>query len=133
MRIFNHVHKAQPKGEESEGEGSEGKEPFPLLEIQHPNFVDLCEAYLFRDEIFAIVKYVGFSIADLLQHSIYPSEYEIAYIISQVSRILLSPNPLSTDIKGFGWDTIHLVTESLPSTHISTECSCLSERRCQDR
>lgn len=80
MRIF---------GEESEDE--DGKEPFPLLEIQHPNFVDLYEAYLFRGEIFAIVEYVGFSVADLLQHSIYPSECEIAYIISKVSRILPFP------------------------------------------
>jgi hypothetical protein len=90
MRIFDHARKAQPKGEESEGE-----EPFPLLEIQHPNFVDICEAYLFRNEIFAIVEYVGFSIADLLQHSIHPSEREIVYIINQVSRILPFLNPPS--------------------------------------
>lgn len=128
MRIFNHMRNAQ-----SEGEDSEGKEPFPLLEIQHPNFVDLCEAYLFKDEIFAIVEYVGFSIADLLQYSIYPSECELAYITSQVCRILLFLNPLSADIAGLGWDTIHLVTGSPPSTHICGECSHLHERRCQDR
>ena len=44
---------------------------FPLLEIQHPNFDDICEAYLFRNEISAIVEYIGFSVEDLLQHSIY--------------------------------------------------------------
>jgi hypothetical protein len=44
------------------GVASEGEETFPLLEIQHPNFVDICEVYLFRNEIFAIVEYVGFSI-----------------------------------------------------------------------
>jgi hypothetical protein len=73
-------------GAASEGKVvSEDKNFFPLLEIQHPNFVDICEAYLFRNEISAIVEYVGFSVEDLLQHSIYPTEREIAYIISQVS------------------------------------------------
>jgi hypothetical protein len=86
IRIFGHARKAQPKGEESEGE-----EPFPLLEIQHPNFVDIYEAYLFKNEIFAIFEHVGFSIADLLQRSIYLSEREIAYITSQVNRILPFP------------------------------------------
>jgi hypothetical protein len=81
MRIFS---EAQPKDEE----------PFPLLEIQHQNFVDICEAYLFRNEIFAIVEYVGFSIADLLQYSIYPSECEIAYITSQVRYCPFSIVPL---------------------------------------
>ncbi|KAI9774176.1 MAG: hypothetical protein M1839_001878 [Geoglossum umbratile] len=66
------------------GVTSSGEEAFPLLQIQHPNFVDICEVYLFKDEIFAIVEYVGFSIEDLLQHFIYPTEYEITYIISQV-------------------------------------------------
>ena len=28
----------------------DSKIPFPLLGIQHPNFVDICEAYLFRNE-----------------------------------------------------------------------------------
>ena len=62
-----------------------GKALFLLLGIQHPNFVDIEEAYLFKNEIFAIVEYVGFSIDDLLRHSISLSEPEIAYIISQVS------------------------------------------------
>lgn len=128
MRIFGHARKAQPKGEESEGE-----EPFPLLEIQLPSFVDIYEGYLFKNEIFAIFEHVGFSIADLLQHPIYPSEREIVYITSQVGRILPFQSSISTDITGFGWDTIHLVTGSPPSTHIRTECSHLSERRGQDR
>ena len=90
MRIFNNVRKAQPEGGESEGE-----RPQALLEIQHPSFVDPYETYFFRDVIFAIVEYVGFSIADLLQRSICPSECEIVYIISQVSGILLFLNPLN--------------------------------------
>ena len=67
-----------------------GKAPFSLFGIQHPNFVDIKEAYLFKDEIFAIVEYVGFSVHHLLRHSISLTEREIAYIISQVSIIYLS-------------------------------------------
>ena len=63
----------------SEGEVASNDEMvFPLLEIQHPNFIDICEAYLFRNEISAIVEYVGFSVEDLPQHFIYPTEREIA-------------------------------------------------------
>lgn len=65
-------------GVASEG-NPEGKEVFLLLEIRHPNLVNICEAYLFRTESSAIVEYVGFSIQDLLRHSIYPTEREIAY------------------------------------------------------
>ena len=70
------------------GVASEGNTDFPLLEIQHPNFVDICEAYLFKSDIAVIVEYVGFSIEDLLQRSIYPTEREIAYVISQASLSL---------------------------------------------
>ena len=56
---------------------------FPLLEIQHPNFIDVYETYLFKNDVAVIVEYVGFSIDDLLQRSIYPTECEIAYIMSQ--------------------------------------------------
>ena len=67
------------------GVAPKGIEFFPLFEIQHTNFVDICEAYLFESDIFVIVEYVGFSIEDLLQNSIFPTEREIAYIISQAS------------------------------------------------
>lgn len=63
---------------------SDGKAEFPLLPIQHPNFVDICEAYLFEQNISVIVEYVGFSIEDLLRNSIHPTEREIAFITSQV-------------------------------------------------
>jgi hypothetical protein len=88
MRIFGVAAEGEPEGEEL----------FSLLEIQHPNFVDICEVYLFQNEIFAILEYVGFSIHDLLEHSVYPTEREIAYIISQVSRIIpfLNPTPVLT-------------------------------------
>ena len=63
---------------------TEDEVEFPILAIPHPNFVLICEGYLFRNEIFTILEYVGFSVEDLLQHSIHPQEGEIAYIISQV-------------------------------------------------
>lgn len=57
---------------------------FPLLSIRHQNFVDICESYLFERQVFAITEYVGFSLKDLLEHGIRPSESEIAYVVSQV-------------------------------------------------
>lgn len=68
---------------------------FPILEIKHPNFVDIHETYVFRNDIFVIHEYVGFSIADLIRQCIYPTEHEIAYIISQVSPRLPSNHRVS--------------------------------------
>ena len=78
-------------------------------EIRHPNFVNICERYLFEDEIFIFTEYIGFSIEDLLFHSIYLIEREIACIISQVSRILPFLRPTFINITGLGWHIIHLV------------------------
>jgi len=50
-------------------------------EIQYPNFVDIHECYLFGDKTFIFTEYIGLSIEDLLFHSIYLTEREIAYII----------------------------------------------------
>ena len=55
-----------------------------ILEIQHPNFIDIYEVYHFKDQVFLISEYVDFSLDDLLQCSVYPTEIEIACIISQV-------------------------------------------------
>ena len=55
-----------------------------ILEIQHPNFIDIYEVYHFEDEVFLISEYVDFWLDDLLQCSVYPTEIEIACIISQV-------------------------------------------------
>lgn len=88
---------------------SHDEEVYCFPEIQHPNFVNICERYLFEDEIFAFTEYVGFSIEELLFHSIYPIEREIAYIISQVSRISPFPRPTFDDMTGLGWYKIHLV------------------------
>jgi len=63
----------------------------PLLQVQHPNFVDIYECYSFKDETFVFTECVGFSIEDLLLRSIYPTEREIAYIINQVIHIILPP------------------------------------------
>jgi hypothetical protein len=61
---------------------SHDEEGYYFPEIQHPNFVNICERYLFEDKIIIFIKYIGFSIEDLLFHSIYLIEQEIAYIIS---------------------------------------------------
>lgn len=58
---------------------------FPLLQVRHQNFVDICESYLFESQVFAITEYIGLSIEDLLQCPLRLSEPEIAYILSQVS------------------------------------------------
>jgi serine/threonine protein kinase len=110
------------------GAASEDEMVFPLLEIQHPNFVDICEAYLFRNDISTILEYIGFSVEDLLQHSIYPTEREIAYIISQVSVTipLLNPTPtltlqVLTGIR-FNW------SRKLPHPRISTQNILISPK-----
>ena len=105
MRTFGDV----SQSDESQGNESQGSEVYCLLEIQHPNFVNICECYLVEDEIFVFTEYVGFSIQDLLLHFISPTEQEIAYIIGQVSRISSFPHLTFADIAGLGWDTIHLV------------------------
>jgi hypothetical protein len=91
------------------GVASHDEEVYCFPEIQHPNFVNICERYLFEGKIFAFTEYIGFSIEDLLFHSIYPIEREIAYIISQVSRTSPFPRPTFVNITGLGWHTIHLV------------------------
>lgn len=118
MRIFNRA--------------SQGTMCFPLLEIQHPNFADICEAFLFEDAIFAVVEYVGFSVEDLLQHSIYPTEREIAYIVSQVSLKTTAYQSSYMDIADFSRHAICLVQETRSSTCVNTEHYHISERRGQD-
>jgi hypothetical protein len=61
------------------------EEGYYFPKIQHSNFVNICERYLFKDKIFVFTEYIGFSIEDLLFYSIYLIEREIAYIISEVS------------------------------------------------
>jgi hypothetical protein len=115
------------------GIASECDEVYCFPEIQHPNFVNIHECYLFEDEIFILTEHVGFSIEDLLFHSIYPTEREIAYVISQVSRILPFPARPFVNIAGLGWHTIHLVQETRSSTYINREYSRVFQRRGQDR
>jgi hypothetical protein len=91
------------------GAASECDEVYYFPEIQHPKFVDIHECYLFEDKTFIFTEYVGFSIEDLLFHSIYPTEREIAYIISQVSRISPFPRPTFVNTAGLDWHTIYLV------------------------
>lgn len=62
---------------------------FRLPYIHHQNFIDIYEVYDFEDRLFAISEYLDFSLEDLLQHSIYLTEPEIAFTISQVRHISL--------------------------------------------
>lgn len=101
-----------------------------LLEIQHKNFVNIYELYLFNEEIFAVTEHVGFSLEDLLQKSICFSETEISYIIGQVRQALFLLHP--TDIVGFDRDTFYLVKETRSPAYIRTEYSAVSKRRGQD-
>jgi serine/threonine protein kinase len=100
---------------------------FPLFQIQHKNFVDIYESYLFKGEVSAIIEYVGLSLEDLLQNSICFSEPEIAYIISQVSRALSSFHP--TDVVAFGWHKFYLVKETRSRPYIHTKYPVVSKRR----
>ena len=110
------------------GVASEGNTDFPLLEIQHPNFVDIYEAYLFKGDITVIVEYVGFSIEDLLQRSIYPTEREIAYITSQASLSLPYLN-LSSILTLQALASIRFVwTRELAHPRISTDNILVSLR-----
>ena len=61
---------------------SHDEEVYCFPEIQHLNFVNICERYLFKDEIFIFTEYIRFSIEDLLFHLIYPIKREIVYIIN---------------------------------------------------
>ncbi|KFY32537.1 hypothetical protein V493_00088 [Pseudogymnoascus sp. VKM F-4281 (FW-2241)] len=70
--------------EREEASTDESLDGLSLLEIQHKNFVNIHELYLFNEEIFAVTEHVGFSLGDLLQKSICFSETEISYIIGQV-------------------------------------------------
>ena len=131
MRIFDNVREDE---QECEPENiSMSKKPFPLLGLQHPNFVNIYECYLFKDEIFVFTEYIGFSVSDLLFHSIYLPEREIAYIISQVSRISPFLRSNFVNIAGLGWHSIHLVQETRSPTYINREHSRVYERRGQDR
>jgi hypothetical protein len=66
---------------------------FSIPQLYHPNFTDLYELYYHKDQMFVISEYLDFSLGDLLKHSIWPTETEIACIISQVRRtdIILFP------------------------------------------
>ena len=91
------------------GVASPDDEAYCFPEIQHPNFVNIYERYLFQKTIFAITEYVGFSLDNLLLKSIYLTEREIAYIVSRVSRMSPSPSLTFVNITGFGRYSIYLV------------------------
>ncbi|KAH6698089.1 hypothetical protein BKA61DRAFT_622623 [Leptodontidium sp. MPI-SDFR-AT-0119] len=72
----------------------------PLFQVQHPNFVDIYEIYVFEDVASVFTEYIGFSIEDLLLRSIYPTEREIAYIISQLIHPCISIDNIFISSKG---------------------------------
>jgi len=55
---------------------------FGLPQIHYPNFTDIYKLYYVKDQVFVISKYLDFLLEDLLKHSIWPTETEIAFIIS---------------------------------------------------
>ena len=97
---------------------------FSLPQIHHPNFTDIYELYYVKDQVFVISEYLDFSLEDLLKHSIWPTETEIAFIISQVRRTDILLTPVSELIAiGAGWYTVYLVKKTQSPTHFSTEYS----------
>jgi hypothetical protein len=108
---------------------------FSLPQIHHPNFTDIYELYYAKDQVFVISEYLDFSLEDLLKHSIWPIETEIAYIINQVRRtgIILYPRFFELIATGAGWYTVYSVKKSQSPTHLSTEYSDFSERQRQNR
>lgn len=55
---------------------------FSLPQIYHPNFTDIYKLFYTKDQVFVISEYLDFLLEDLLKHSIWTIETEIAYIIS---------------------------------------------------
>lgn len=90
-----------------------------LQGVQHPNLVDICEAFLFRIKLSVILEYRGFSVEDLLQHSLLPTEREIAHIISQVCCTYPWVNFIHIDFTGLGWYAIHPVKGTFGSPNIN--------------
>jgi hypothetical protein len=62
---------------------------YDILKIQHPNFIDLYRLYIFEGKVFDVIEYMAFSLKEMLHNSIFSTELEIAYIISQVSLICI--------------------------------------------
>lgn len=104
---------------------------FPILQMWHPNFVDIDMIYLYREEVFAITEFVGPSLNDLLQTPIEFSDPEIAYVISEVSQAV--PVFYLSDAVGFGRYTLYLVAEARPSTYICAKYLRLSGRKYQNQ
>jgi hypothetical protein len=44
---------------------SAGTMNFRLLRIRHNSFADICEIYLFKGQIFGVIKYIVFALEDL--------------------------------------------------------------------
>ncbi|KAH6704150.1 hypothetical protein BKA61DRAFT_581394 [Leptodontidium sp. MPI-SDFR-AT-0119] len=101
---------------------SEDKGGYRLPQVQHPNFVDICEYYLFEDVAFIFTEYVGFSIEDLLLRSIYPTEREIAYIISQIPpSFRMTKSIPSADLKTLSTVMLQMMNGKIETLEVSPE------------
>jgi hypothetical protein len=80
--------------------------------------------FAFLDEIdknYDLLNYNKLTIQPLysLKRIYCPTEREIAYIITQVSRILPLPYPTFVDITGPGWHSVHRVLETRSPAYIN--------------
>ncbi|KAH9204391.1 hypothetical protein DL95DRAFT_398561 [Leptodontidium sp. 2 PMI_412] len=55
-----------------------------IFQVQHRNFIDYYEAYLFKGQLFTVSENIDFSLKEMLENGLYPTEREIAYIIGQI-------------------------------------------------
>ncbi|CZT41139.1 uncharacterized protein RSE6_00834 [Rhynchosporium secalis] len=58
--------------------------PNDILQVQYRNFIDYYEAYLFEGQVLTVSENVDFSLKEMLESGLYPTEREIAYIIGQI-------------------------------------------------
>ncbi|KAH9205179.1 hypothetical protein DL95DRAFT_397905 [Leptodontidium sp. 2 PMI_412] len=74
----------------------------PIFQVQHRNFIDYYEAYLFKGQLFTVGENIDFSVEEMLDNALYPTESEIGYIIGQVlTRIrFIESRGESTTISG---------------------------------
>lgn len=52
-----------------------------IFQAQHRNFIDYYEAYLFEGQLFTVSENIDFSLKEILDNAVYPTEREIAYIV----------------------------------------------------
>ncbi len=66
--------------------------PHNILQVQHRNFIDYYEAYFFKGQVFTVSENIDYSLKEMLENGLYPTEREIAYMVGQVSQDLFEMN-----------------------------------------